>query len=220
MTASASAIPQPVSSDEGLEVRNLACSREDRELFSSLNFRLSSGHAIQIEGPNGSGKTTLLRMLCGLRLPDEGEILWNGRDISEERSAFLSNLSYIGHAHGVKGELTPLENLRVSQAMAARNNSLSLDEALERVGLFGFEDAPSRTLSAGQRRRVALARLLINPTPLWILDEPFTAIDIQGQKQIETMITDHVLNGGMAILTSHHPLDLSEDHLSSVKLCT
>jgi len=205
---------------EGLEIRNLSCSREDRTLFSGLNFHLTSGHAIQIEGPNGSGKTTLLRMLCGLRLPDEGGIYWNGGDINEERAAFLSNLNYIGHAHGVKGELTPLENLRVSQAMAARNNSLSLDDALEKVGLFGFEDVPSRTLSAGQRRRVALARLLINPVPLWILDEPFTAIDIQGQKQIESMITEHVLGGGMAVLTSHHPLDLSEDHLSSVTLAT
>ncbi|VAX13601.1 ABC transporter involved in cytochrome c biogenesis, ATPase component CcmA [hydrothermal vent metagenome] len=206
---------------EGLEIRNLSCSREDRTLFSGLSFRLTSGHAIQIEGPNGSGKTTLLRMLCGLRLADEGEIYWNGCNINEERGAFLSKLNYIGHAHGVKGELTPLENLRVSQAMAGRNNNnLSLDDALEEVGLFGFEDVPSRTLSAGQRRRVALARLLINPAPLWILDEPFTAIDIQGQQQIETMITQHVLDGGMAILTSHHPLDLSEDHLSSVNLAT
>lgn len=208
--------PSPTS--EELEIRNLSCTREDRALFSGLNFNLTSGHAIQIEGPNGSGKTTLLRMLCGLRLADEGEIYWNGLDINEERAAFLGNLNYIGHAHGVKGELTPLENLRVSQALVARNNRLPLDDALEKVGLSGFEDVPSRTLSAGQRRRVALARLLINPAPLWILDEPFTAIDIQGQKQIETMITQHVLDGGMAILTSHHPLDLSADHLSSVTL--
>ncbi|HEB85966.1 MAG TPA: cytochrome c biogenesis heme-transporting ATPase CcmA [Gammaproteobacteria bacterium] len=205
---------------EGLEIRNLSCSREDRTLFSRLSFHLTPGHAIQIEGPNGSGKTTLLRMLCGLRLADEGEIYWNGHDINEERVAFLSNLTYIGHVHGVKGELTPLENLRVSQAIAARSNTLALDDALEKVGLFGFEDVPSRTLSAGQRRRVALARLLICPAPLWILDEPFTAIDIQGQKQIENMITEHVLDGGMAILTSHHPLDLSKDHLSSVNLAT
>ncbi len=205
---------------KGLEIRNLSCSREDRTLFSGLNFHLEPGHAIQIEGPNGSGKTTLLRMLCGLRLTDEGEIYWDGFDINEERARFLGNLNYIGHAHGVKGELTPLENLRVSQAMAARNNNLPLDDALEKVGLLGFEDVPSRTLSAGQRRRVALARLLINPAPLWILDEPFTAIDIQGQKQIETMITQHVLDGGMAILTSHHTLDLSEDHLSRVTLAT
>ncbi len=219
MTANSSPTSS-ASTHEGLEIRNLSCSREDRDLFRDLNFHLTAGHAIQIEGPNGSGKTTLLRMLCGLRLPDEGEIYWNGCDINEERTAFLSNLSYIGHTHGVKGELTPLENLRVSQAMAARNNTLPLDDALEKVGLFGFEDVPSRTLSAGQRRRVALARLLINPVPLWILDEPFTAIDIQGQKQIENMITEHVLDGGMAILTSHHPLDLSADHLSSVNLTT
>lgn len=219
MTANSSPTSS-TSTPEGLEIRNLSCSREDRKLFRGLNFHLTAGHAIQIEGPNGSGKTTLLRMLCGLRLPDEGEIYWNGCDINEEQAAFLSNLSYIGHAHGVKGELTPLENLRVSQAMAARNNTLSLDDALEKVGLFGFEDVPSRTLSAGQRRRVALARLLINPVPLWILDEPFTAIDIQGQKQIENMITEHVLDGGMAILTSHHPLDLSEEHLSMVNLST
>lgn len=205
---------------EGLEIRNLRCSREDRTLFFGLNFHLTPGHAIQIEGPNGSGKTTLLRILCGLRLADEGEIYWNGDDINEERATFLRNLNYIGHVHGVKGELTPLENLRVSQALAARSSHLPLDDALEKVGLFGFEDVPSRTLSAGQRRRVALARLLINPAPLWILDEPFTAIDIQGQKQIESMITEHVLGGGMAILTSHHPLDLSEDHLSSVNLTT
>ncbi|MDH5570842.1 MAG: cytochrome c biogenesis heme-transporting ATPase CcmA, partial [Gammaproteobacteria bacterium] len=181
-------------------------------------FILTPGHALQIEGPNGSGKTTLLRLLCGLRLADEGDILWDGQSIFEERSEYLANLAYIGHAHGVKGELTPLENLAMAQSLAASNSLMSAEQALEKLGLFGFEDVLSRTLSAGQRRRVALARLLMNPVPLWILDEPFTAIDIHGQKQIETMITEHVLRGGMAILTSHHPLDLSKDHLSSLNL--
>ncbi|MCW9023137.1 MAG: cytochrome c biogenesis heme-transporting ATPase CcmA [Gammaproteobacteria bacterium] len=206
------------SAKQILEVQSLSCTREDRDLFSGLSFTLTPGHALQIEGPNGSGKTTILRLLCGLRLPDEGDILWNGQSIFEDRAEYLSNLAYIGHAHGVKGELTPLENLQVSQAMSAVESPISADEALEKLGLFGFEDAPSRTLSAGQRRRVALARLMLNPVPLWILDEPFTAIDIHGQKQIENMITEHVLRGGMAILTSHHPLDLSDDHLTSLNL--
>ncbi len=206
------------ASFQGLEIRNLSCTREDRSLFSGLNFKLAPGQALQIEGPNGSGKTTLLRILCGLRLPDDGAIYWNDTDIQEQRSNYLGNLAYIGHNHGVKGELTPLENLRVARAMSLFSNDITEDEALARVGLFGFEDVPARTLSAGQCRRVALARLLITPAPLWILDEPFTAIDIQGQQQIEEMITHHVLQGGMAILTSHHPLDLSEDHLSSLNL--
>lgn len=206
------------SASQILEVQSLSCSREDRDLFSGLEFTLTPGHALQIEGPNGSGKTTLLRLLCGLRLADEGDILWDGQSIFEERSEYLANLAYIGHAHGVKGELTPLENLAMAQSLAASNSLMSAEQALEKLGLFGFEDVLSRTLSAGQRRRVALARLLMNPVPLWILDEPFTAIDIHGQKQIETMITEHVLRGGMAILTSHHPLDLSKDHLSSLNL--
>ena len=206
--------------EQTLEVQSLNCSREDRDLFSGLSFHLTPGHALQIEGPNGSGKTTLLRLLCGLRLPDEGDILWNGQSIFDERAEYLCNLAYIGHAHGVKGELSPLENLQVSQAMSAVESPISPEDALEKLGLFGFEDVPSRTLSAGQRRRVALARLLLNPVPLWILDEPFTAIDIHGQKQIEQMITEHVLQGGMAILTSHHPLDLSEDHLTMLNLAS
>ncbi len=212
--------PANAPAREGLEVRNLSCSREDRELFRDLDFSLKPGMALQIEGPNGSGKTSLLRILCGLRLADEGSIYWNGLDTLDHRSEYLAELAYIGHNHGVKGELTPLENLRVARALGGGQGGLSEDEALERVGLFGFEDVPSRTLSAGQRRRVALARLLVNPVPLWILDEPFTAIDIQGQNQIEAMITRHVLDGGMAVLTSHHPLDLSADHLSSVNLAS
>jgi heme exporter protein A len=196
-----------------LTVTQLQCIRDDRILFDNLNFTLSAGQLLQIEGRNGSGKTSLLRILCGLTLPTEGTVYWQAQDIQAIRSAYYANLIYIGHAPGIKAELTPLENLAMAQAMGCYPTEIPLAEALAQVGLYGFEDVPTRTLSAGQQRRVALARLLLNNAQLWILDEPFTALDKIAINLIENWLEQHAQQGGMAVLTSHHPVNCSNTTL-------
>ncbi|MCP4700359.1 MAG: cytochrome c biogenesis heme-transporting ATPase CcmA [Gammaproteobacteria bacterium] len=187
-----------------LSASHLECIRDDRVLFHDLSFSLQAGQVLQVEGHNGSGKTSLLRILCGLTLPGEGEVYWNGEDIQTMGPDYCAVMSYIGHAHGVKAELTPQENLAVARALSASPDDISLDDALEQMGLRGFEDVPAGTLSAGQQRRVALARLLVCQTPLWILDEPFTALDKAGIANVERLLNEHALHGGIAVLTSHH----------------
>ena len=190
-----------------LTVEHLQCIRDDRVLFDDLNFSLSAGQLLQIEGRNGSGKTSLLRILCGLTLPTEGTVSWKTQDIQNIKSNYWASLTYIGHANGIKADLTPLENLAMARALAATPTSIDLATALEQVGLYGFEDIPTRTLSAGQQRRVALARLLVSYTPLWILDEPFTALDKTAIGLIEEWLDAHAKRGGAAILTSHHTVN-------------
>lgn len=190
----------------GLSAHGLQCVRDDRILFDQLDFHIDAGQVMQIEGHNGSGKTSLLRILCGLTLPTEGEVCWQGESIERSRETYQAALNYVGHHHGVKGELTPEENLRVAKALCANPTDISLFDALEQVGLYGFEDVPARTLSAGQQRRVGLARLLISKAPLWILDEPFTALDKKGIACIESLIENHATQGGIVVLTSHHPV--------------
>lgn len=208
----------PDKPNPGLTVKGLTCIRDDRVLFRNLDFDLEPGQALQIEGPNGSGKTTMLRILCGLSLPTEGDVLWQGQPIEENRAKYMAAMDFIGHAHGIKKELTPLENLQVAMAMANTRPNRSLESVLEQVGLRGFEDVPAIMLSAGQCRRVALGRLLLSSSLLWILDEPFTALDVQGQAQIESMLVNHVEQGGMVILTSHHPLALKDGMLKTIHL--
>ncbi len=187
-----------------LSAQGLCCVRHDRRLFDALSFTLRDGEILQVEGANGSGKTSLLRMLCGLVQPDEGAILWDGADIQDARAEFLADVIYIGHAHGVKEELTARENLRFAQALGPAGHT-SIETALDRVGLYGYEDVPARALSAGQRRRVALARLLVRAARLWILDEPFTALDRAGRELVEALLAAHIEGGGLAVLTTHQP---------------
>lgn len=198
-----------------LEVVDLACSRDDRLLFSGLSFSLNTGQVLLLEGSNGSGKTTLLRVLCGFREADEGQILWSGQGVTE--STFFADVAYVGHAEGIKKELTVAENLRFALALS-RPGQYSIEAALEKVQLSGYDDNLVQTLSAGQKRRLSLARLLITNTILWILDEPFTSLDRQGIALIESLIFDHVKQGGMAILTSHHDLSLPQMNLQRIHL--
>jgi heme exporter protein A len=191
-----------------LESADLECIRSDRTLFKGLSFTLRNGEILQVEGPNGSGKTSLLRVLCGLTLPTRGDVRWCGEDIQKTRQAFLAQVVYVGHAHGVKEELTALENLRMASALGRPRPGTSLEEALVKLGLYGFEDVPARTLSAGQRRRVALARLLVCDAWLWVLDEPFTALDRTGIKAMEALLETHTARGGMVVLTTHQTINL------------
>ncbi|WP_256350917.1 MULTISPECIES: cytochrome c biogenesis heme-transporting ATPase CcmA [Pseudomonas] len=175
-------------------------------LFENLALRLGSGDMLQISGPNGSGKTSLLRLLAGLMQPTSGEVLLNGQPLNSQRPELAHNLLWIGHAAGIKDLLTPEENLSWLCALHQPASHDAIWAALAAVGLRGFEDVPCHTLSAGQQRRVALARLYLDSPALWILDEPFTALDKQGVAQLEEHLANHCEQGGMVVLTTHHSL--------------
>ena len=175
-------------------------------LFEHLELRLAGGDMVQISGPNGSGKTSLLRLLAGLMQPTVGQVRLNGKPLHEQRTELARNLLWIGHAAGIKDVLTAEENLSWLSALHHPATRESIWQALAAVGLKGFEDVPCHTLSAGQQRRVALARLYLDGPPLWILDEPFTALDKQGVAQLEEHLARHCEQGGMVVLTTHHTL--------------
>jgi heme exporter protein A len=189
-----------------LETRALACERDWRLLFEGLDLQLAAGEMLQIGGPNGSGKTSLLRLLCGLMEPSAGEVLLKGRPLRKQHDEMAGSLLWIGHATGIKGMLSAEENLAWLCALHRSMTPGQLREALARVGLRGFEDVLCHTLSAGQQRRVALARLYLSPPPLWILDEPFTALDKDGVAQLEEYLAQHCESGGSVVLTTHHQL--------------
>ncbi|OOL37218.1 cytochrome c biogenesis heme-transporting ATPase CcmA [Pseudomonas sp. FSL W5-0299] len=189
-----------------LQTVALACERDLRLLFENLELRLASGEMVQISGPNGSGKTSLLRLLSGLMQPTAGQVLLNGQPLNDQRLELARNLLWIGHAAGIKDLLTPEENLIWLCALHQPAPHEAIWQALADVGLRGFEDVPCHTLSAGQKRRVALARLYLDSPPLWILDEPFTALDKQGVAQLEEHLAAHCERGGMVVLTTHHTL--------------
>ncbi|NBA93894.1 cytochrome c biogenesis heme-transporting ATPase CcmA [Pseudomonas sp. R5(2019)] len=191
-----------------LQAVALACERDWRMLFENLELQLNAGDMLQISGPNGSGKTSLLRLLSGLMAPTHGQVLLNGQPLAEQRSELARGLLWIGHAAGIKDLLTAEENLAWLCALHQPAGHEAMWRALEAVGLRGFEDVPCHTLSAGQQRRVALARLYLDSPPLWILDEPFTALDKQGVAQLEQHLARHCEQGGMVVLTTHHTLGL------------
>lgn len=190
-----------------LKVENLSCERNDRSLFSGLSFDLKSGDLIQVDGPNGSGKTTLLRTVCGLLPPDEGTIYWCGTPIHRNRFDYLSELVFVGHKHGIKDELTAKENLDMDGLLAGHRSKFSTDQALQEFGVDGCRDQLCRQLSAGQRQRVALARLLVSIGKFWVLDEPLTALDRAAQNTVRDLLSQHVDNGGMVLITSHQTMD-------------
>ncbi|NWB86703.1 cytochrome c biogenesis heme-transporting ATPase CcmA [Pseudomonas gingeri] len=189
-----------------LEALALACERDGRMLFEHLELQLRPGDLLQISGPNGSGKTSLLRLLAGLMQPTAGVVQLDGQPLSARRSELARTLLWIGHAAGIKDLLTAEENLSWLCALHQPAGRDAIWQALAAVGLRGFEDVSCHTLSAGQQRRVALARLYLDSPPLWILDEPFTALDKQGVAQLEEHLAGHCERGGMVVLTTHHTL--------------
>ena len=201
-----------------LEAQSLECVRDDRLLFSDLSFSVAEAEVLQIEGSNGCGKTSLLRIICGLRLAEAGQMLWQGEVIQANREDYYANMVYIGHLPCIKAELTVLENVRV--LLDTRSLSVTdevIEAALAKVGLASYEDVPGKALSSGQRRRILLAFVALARAKLWILDEPLTALDVQGVTLMESMIVEHRAAGGSVIFTTHHGMQL-DCEMSSVRL--
>ena len=192
-----------------LSVHDLACARGDRLLFKGMNFSLKTGELLLVQGGNGQGKTSLLRLLTGLARPEEGEVRWCGEPIGRQREAYHAEMVYLGHANGVKDDLNPVENLRFAEGLQGRAFAAARAIAtLEQLGLGRCLDLPCRVLSFGQRRRVALAALLLAGATLWILDEPLTGLDVHAVALMEGLIRDHLTAGGMVVATTHQALNL------------
>ena len=192
-----------------MEVVNLACARGDRPLFRDLSFAVSPGELLHVRGENGSGKTTLLRALCGLSQPASGEIRWNGQTIQEQPETYREQLCYIGHGNAIHGDLTPIENLQFEACIGAEDR-IDAQPALDAQGLGRVASLPAKLLSQGQKRRVALARLTVLARTLWVLDEPFTALDIRAIDRLLAALARHLDRGGLCILTSHQEVAVAD----------
>ncbi|EYS93403.1 cytochrome C biogenesis protein CcmA [Cupriavidus sp. SK-4] len=188
-----------------LSANGLAISRAGRPVLRGIDLELAPGGLLQVLGPNGSGKTSLLRVLCGLAMADAGTLHWRGRPVRAADPDYQQALAYVGHTNGIDPELSPAENLRFAARLAG-DSADSVARALAAQGLERVAHAPARTLSQGQRRRVALARLSLAPRALWLLDEPVTALDADACARFDTQLGAHLAAGGMAVIATHQPL--------------
>lgn len=198
----------------------LSGSRGERQLFSDVSVTVKPGTLLAVVGANGSGKTSFLRMVCGLLSPDGGAILWQGKDIRQLKELYSAQLIYIGHLNGIKDELTPVENLKVSACLAGDESSGAVvQKALEAVGLGrSVQLLPTRVLSQGQKRRVALARLWLSTRPLWLLDEPFASLDAVATSYVTQRLQSHLSNGGMVVVATHQEIALPTDSVQHLRL--
>lgn len=202
-----------------LKAQGLGCVRGSRQLFGDLSFSLHPSELLHIQGPNGSGKTSLLRILTGLSRPESGEIFWQGDNIREVREAYASSLLYLGHQPAVKDDLSAAENLEYAVRIAGIEPSRKkLEESLDAVGLGTRQRLLARFLSQGQRRRLSLARLWLEQRSLWILDEPFTALDVQATLLLEARLEGHLAEGGMVVLTTHQSPAIAEGYVRVLSL--
>ncbi len=202
-----------------LEAVNLGCTRGDRRLFQGMNFSVKPGELVELRGANGSGKTSLLRILCGLAAPAEGEVRWQGKSIRSLGEEYSAAIAYLAHQNGVKDELSAIENLRIACGVAGSLLGRSEAQAiLEQVGLSRQQNLPARSLSAGQRRRLALSRLLASKATVWILDEVLTSLDEAAIKLSRRLIGDHLSHGGLAIIATHQELDLVAERIQRIEL--
>jgi heme exporter protein A len=196
---------------EGLRVEKVHVWRGDRHVLKGVSLSLAPRQLLHIRGPNGSGKTTLLRVACGLLRPEQGEVSWNGHSISGVRLEYQAVLAYASHEPALKGDLTALENLRFAVGLKRRASTRELRDSLEQTGAAACADLPARVLSAGQRRRVAMARVLAMSASLWLLDEPFTNLDAEGTELMSALLRSHVSQGGAALVVAHHDLTIAVD---------
>jgi len=191
-----------------LEAVDLECVRGDRPLFSHLSFSLKPGELLHVTGANGSGKTTLLRTLCGLTRAHAGEVRWHGTAIHKLGDDFHAQLAYVGHGNGIQGDLTPAENLSVAVSLSGSADIAQIGKTLERLGLAAYHHFPAKILSQGQKRRLALARLVAEHKPLWILDEPLSGLDVDSASLMTTILMEHLAQGGLIIITSHQDINV------------
>lgn len=205
-------------SHEGFEAENLHLWRGDRHVLRGVAFAVPPGACLHVAGANGAGKTSLLRAACGLLHPESGRLLWEGRDVQEDMPAFHTSLIYIGHEPPLKADLSALENLRYWIGMRRRVGPSLLSGALERVGASAWSERPARTLSAGQKRRVALAALSLAMVPLWLLDEPTTNLDSEGQQLVGTLIDEQLSRGGLVLAATHHELPVAPARVRRLEL--
>ncbi len=215
---SGSVISKEVNTKAILEAVNLTCIRSNKLIFEEVSFRLGKGDILQTRGPNGSGKTSLLRILCGFILPEEGEVNWNGRAISDDIDDYTKEINYVSHSNGIKSELTPFENLNVSRQLTYAQHETSIAKVISTMSLSEFADTPVHKLSSGQCRRVALSRLLLSRAPVWLLDEPFTTLDDSGRQLIQDLIALHSDSGGITVVVIHEPLRLPDRQILELTL--
>ena len=201
-----------------LRADDLSYEINDKLILEEVSFSVKSGEMLFIEGSNGSGKTTLLRILSGLMQADKGQITWNGNSIEEDRIEFNQQLTYLGHSTGVKAELSTLENINFFSTLSGLPQKENSRTAIQWVGLKGYEDSPCRHLSYGQQRRIALTRLLMEPSQLWILDEPFAGLDKKMIGALESRFKEHVHDGGLLVLTSHQHIELNQVNTTRLQL--
>jgi heme exporter protein A len=196
------------SDPNGLGVDKVHVWRGDVHVLKGVSLRVSPGELLHVAGPNGTGKTTLLRVITGLLHPEQGAVTWCSRSIKRFRSEYQAQLTYLSHEPALKGDLTALENLRFAVGLKRRVAPAELRDALKETGVAHCADLPARVLSAGQRRRVAMARVLAMRASLWLLDEPFTNLDAQGGELVSELLRSHVLQGGLAVVVAHHELKM------------
>lgn len=202
-----------------LKAQGLACVRGDRLLFKDLSFAIEAGSLLYVLGENGSGKSSLLRMLCGLLMPEQGQVVWADKPIKANAEQYLANLKYLGHLNGLKDDLSALENLQMGARLAGQEvTAASALAALNAIGIARCANLPVRVLSQGQKRRVALAVLWLSASQLWILDEPFAALDVQATQVLAARIGEHLAAGGMAIITSHQDVPIVAKSTFTVSL--
>ncbi len=203
-----------------LDVVNLSCQRGERRLFSGLTLSVASGKLLAVSGENGSGKTSLLRMLCGLLPPEQGTIRWQGTPVGELGESYRGQFTYIGHLNGLKDDLTPLENLQFAARLAGvEATEAACREALQAVGLGPqIQRLPSGVLSQGQKRRSALARLWVSMRPLWILDEPFAALDDAATRSLTRRLEAHVKGGGIVVASTHQEIGVAPEFMQQARL--
>ncbi|MDI3245122.1 cytochrome c biogenesis heme-transporting ATPase CcmA [Pseudoalteromonas agarivorans] len=201
-----------------LHIKSVTCIKQERCLFADLNFSLNSGQIMQLAGPNGAGKTSLLRIVAGFSVPDEGAVFYNQQAITKHYEEYATDLLFIGHKTGVNVQLSALENVRHWLHINGYTNEPDLYPILAKLGLVGLEDVPVRMLSAGQQRRVALVRLWLSDAKLWVLDEPFTALDKNGVAFLQQRFSEHLKSGGAILLTTHQDLTTQFENLQTVTL--